>query len=530
MPTARFRLLDEWKSSLRTLILGPQLLAFMPAITLGAYWLGGEFGLVVVALLVPAAFGLAGLFGSSDSFGRDQHDPVTGLALRPALVKEADRIIAESASTERATAAFAVGLDNSDELSSRFDEATRDAVYLACADRLAGILREGDRVARLDKSRFGIVLGQGSRADLETLIQIASRIQRTMTDPVSVDRTRVFASVSVGFSSGNKVKPLAGETLLSAAEAALDDAIASGAGSVRAFSPEMRERARAQLVLSDELPKALESGQIVPWFQPQISAETGAVSGFEVLARWEHPERGIIPPAQFLSVASDHGLMGRLLEVMLYESLAALRTWDTAGLQIPGISLNFSEDELRNPEIAEKISWELDRFGIGASRLTVEILETVIALAENDTINRNIRALRDLGCPVDLDDFGTGHASIANIKRFAVDRIKIDRSFITQIDTDNEQQKLVSAILTMAESLGLATLAEGVENNAEHGVLRRLGCDYIQGFGVARPMPAGAVADWVREYENRLVIQGDKTAQVQAPTVALGSTEASKTA
>jgi EAL domain-containing protein (putative c-di-GMP-specific phosphodiesterase class I) len=222
--------------------------------------------------------------------------------------------------------------------------------------------------------------------------------------------------------------------------------------------------------------------------------------------------------------------MGRLLEVMLYESLTALRSWDTAGLEVPGISLNFSEDELRNPEIAEKISWELDRFCIAPSRLTVEILETVIAMAENDTINRNIRALRDLGCPIDLDDFGTGHASIANIKRFAVDRIKIDRSFITQIDVDNEQQKLVSAILTMAESLNLATLAEGVENNAEHAVLRRLGCNYIQGFGVARPMPADAVKDWVRGYENRLAIQGEKTAHFLTTPKVASPTGESKTA
>lgn len=506
MPVPNATSLDAWISRLRVLLLGPQLLMFMPAASLGAFWLGGEGALILIALVLPVIFGVSGLVGAYGRYGKSRTDQVTGLTLRRDAVALTDEAIAENAMFSRPTAAIAIGLDNPEELEDRHGQTAKDAILLACANRLKGVLREGDIIARLDGLRFCIVLGQHPRVDLETLVQISTRIQRVIEDPISFDRTRLFVSCSVGFCASNKIQSECGEALIEAAEAAQADAAANGPGSLRAFAPEMRERARAQLVLSDELPRALENGQIIPWFQPQIVAKTGELIGFEVLARWDHPDRGIVPPAQFLSAVADQGLMDRLLEVMLYNSLGALNSWDAAGLDVPGISVNFSADELRDPEIVEKIGWELDRFDIASSRFTVEILETVIAMTANDTIFRNINALRDLGCQIDLDDFGTGHASIANIKRFDVDRIKIDRSFVTKIDTDSEQQNLVAAILTMAKSLKLETLAEGVETTGEHAVLRELGCGFIQGYGVAAPMPFVSVEPWVKEHRNRLAM------------------------
>ena len=164
----------------------------------------------------------------------------------------------------------------------------------------------------------------------------------------------------------------------------------------------------------------------------------------------------------------------------------------------------------------DRLRWELDRFDIAASRLTVEVLETVIAQTANDTIVRNLRALADMGCLIDLDDFGTGHASIANIKRFSVGRIKIDRSFVTQIDSDTEQQNIVAAILTLAERLELDTLAEGVESAAEEAVLRRLGCRHVQGFAIARPMPFAEIEAWIAGHDHRRMAGGAGTAPVAA--------------
>ena len=172
--------------------------------------------------------------------------------------------------------------------------------------------------------------------------------------------------------------------------------------------------------------------------------------------------------------------------------------------------MNFTTEELHNPKLLDKIRWELDRFDLPPSRLSVEVLETVVAAAPDDTVSRNINGLAKLGCVIDLDDFGTGHASISSIRRFAVARIKIDRSFVLKVDRDPEQQRIVNAILTMADRLDLDTLAEGVETLGEHAMLAQLGCGHVQGFGIARPMPFDQTADWIRNHNAKLQ---------QAPTI-----------
>jgi len=190
--------------------------------------------------------------------------------------------------------------------------------------------------------------------------------------------------------------------------------------------------------------------------------------------------------------------------VMLYQSLTALKAWDSSDNHVPSVGVNFSFNELRNPLLVDKIRWELDRFDLSPDRLSVEILETVVTDAPDDVIAMNIHGLGALGCGIDLDDYGTGHASIASIRRFPVTRIKIDRSFVMKADRDPEQQKLVGALLTMAERLGLETLAEGVETVGEHALLAQLGCDHVQGFGIARPMPFDQTLDWIAAHTAKL--------------------------
>ena len=192
------------------------------------------------------------------------------------------------------------------------------------------------------------------------------------------------------------------------------------------------------------------------------------------------------------------GLMGRLGEVMVQDGLNALRLWDAAGLDVPHVAINFSQAELADPRLVDRLAWELDRFDLRPDRLAIEVLETVVAKRVEDVVVRNLSGLSGLGCRLDLDDFGTGHAAITSIRQFSIQRIKIDRSFVTRIDNDAEQQKMVSAILTMADRLGIETLAEGVETEAERDMLHRLGCDHGQGFGIGRPMPRLETEAWIR--------------------------------
>ncbi len=488
----------------RSWILGPQLLAFLPALTLGGYWLGGEAALLLIAIAIPAVLGLGGLYTVRDGSSHVMRDATTGLPFRDSLVSFLDEALLRVDETGHTTTAFTVVIDEFDVLVKRVGTAGQDRVLVATSDRIKSTMRDEDLVARLEGPIFGIGLAPIRRNDVETLIQMAARIQKAFEAPISVDGLRVYVSVSIGFCSRERATEKTGESILSSALFALDEAQARGHGTVRAFSPEMQTRVRARGTLAAEISEALDNGGIRAWFQPQVSTNTGEVTGFEALARWIHPDRGIIAPGDFLPLIEASGLTQRLSEVMLYDALSALREWGRTGVDVPTVGVNFSIDELRNPQLVDKLIWELDRFDMTPDRLAIEVLETVIAETDNDVIIRNLSALSELGCNIDLDDFGTGHASIGNIRRFLVDRIKIDRSFVTNVDTDRDQQGMVAAILTLAERLELDTLAEGVESVGEHAMLAQLGCGHVQGYSIGRPMPFSDTAQWMEDHQRKV--------------------------
>lgn len=358
-------------------------------------------------------------------------------------------------------------------------------------------------VTRLDGAVFAVALHPVARLDLESVLQLAARLQDVSEAAVSLDATTVHVGVSVGFCLASRSPAEGGPALVEAAQAALEDARHNGPGAIRAYTSEMQRRCADSNALRRRIGPALDEGEVVPWLQPQISTDTGAVTGFEALARWHHPDRGVLMPSEFLPDLLAAGYSERLGEVMLGSVLRALRHWDDAGHVIHSVAVNFAEEELRNPRLPDKVQWELDRYGLAPHRLTIEILETVIAEAADDVTVQTISRLARLGCRIDLDDFGTGHASMSSIRRFAISRIKIDRSFVTRLDEDQEQQRMVSAILSMAERLGLETVAEGVETPAEHALLAQLGCNHVQGYGIARPMAIEAATEWIAARASR---------------------------
>ena len=402
------------------------------------------------------------------------------------------------------TAAFSVGLDDYPAMVDKLDRRALDDLLRQTAERLHGLLRDGDYVAHVDDGVFEIALNPVQRLDLELCIQLSARLQAAAAEPVAFRGQSILPSVSVGFCTPARKPGADGDALLTAARFAMIEARRNGPSAIRAYSEDMRRTAVDRTALHEEIQTAIETGQIVAYFQPQISTETGQVSGMEALARWIHPEHGVIHPADFLLVVEEEGLFDRLGEVMLFQALSALVAWDAHGFDVPCVGVNFSDAELRNPKLVDKIAWELDRFELVPSRLCIEILETVFSTVHDGIVTRNIAELSDLGCLVDLDDFGTGHASITHIQKFDVDRIKIDRSFIAGVDDDPDRQRLVSAILTMAEQLGVATIAEGVEKQGEHAMLAQLGCRHVQGYGLARPMPLADTFDWIGRFHASL--------------------------
>ncbi|MEZ5716874.1 MAG: phosphodiesterase [Paracoccaceae bacterium] len=503
------------RRGLRRLIGGTQVLALLPALALGAYWAAGEAALAVVALGVPLLFLFTGGFDQVSGRDRGALDIATGLPLAASLEDRLDAALLSGRRSGLKTACLLIRVENFDSFTAHRGTAAGDRVLERIAQRLRGALREGDHLAWLGSAgpavttdqgsaTFGVVLRPVINFDLEAAIQIAVRLQATAEEPVALDGAAVYLSAGVGLCLSTRSPGKTGHSMIRGAGIALDEALLGGPSAIRVYSDEMHSRRDSQAALNEDALRALENGQIVPWFQPQVSTDTGRVTGFEALARWVHPERGVVPPAQFLPILDRAGQMERLGEVILYGALKAVTAWDAAGLDVPCVAVNFTGDELRNPKLAEKIRWDLDRFDLKPGRLTVEVLETVVVGAPDDTATRNIHRLAEMGCRIDLDDFGTGHASIAALRRFAIERIKIDRSFVTHVDDDAEQQRMVSAILTMAERLGLETLAEGVETAGEHAMLAQLGCRHVQGFGIARPMPFEQTMDWIRSYEAKL--------------------------
>lgn len=477
----------------------PLLFAFLPAIVLGGVWFGPEGMLAVAAIAVPVvAIATQGTRGR----GAGTLDPLTGLPLEADLLRDIADDLGRPDRSDHPSALFSIDIINLTDILTQHGQAACDAALVAVAQRLRATTREADRCARLSDGRFAVLARRPYNMTAESAVALGHRLRNAVeATAIPWAGGQIVVTVAVGGVLDNQMQTPQAPELLKAALVARAEATGDGAQPVQLFSLQMRDRVDHRIDLAAELRRAFEDGQIEPWYQPQVSPGSGQILGFEALARWQHPDRGVIPPAAFLDALETAGLMARLGETMLFHALAALRAWDRAGLRVDTVGVNFSAAELRDPRLVDRVRWELDRFDILPERLCVEVLENVVAEGADDIICRNVEALSKLGCRIDLDDFGTGHASITNIRRFAVARLKIDRSFITGLESDPDQRKLTAAILTMAEQLELDTLAEGVETPAARETLATMGCGGVQGFGIARPMPFEDTIAWIKRHQ-----------------------------
>lgn len=484
---------------------GPVAIALIPAVSLAAFWFGGETGLILTSIALPLVYLLgASLYGSLPKTAANNGQTVS-LLNRVSLENAAESMFLEAQENGLNAAALCIAIADFDDLTDRYGQTSADLIVARTGERLQAALRRDDRVGLLGDARFGIITAPVQQLDLELCIQMAGRLQSALEEPIALDGITVYITGSIGFCQNSRTPGNTGEDWLKAAFLAQRAAHHCDTSAIRAFSEQMLQETLTRSEMREDVIRALSEGEIQPWYQPQISTDTGEITGFEALARWIHPERGVISPAEFLPAIDEAGQLERLAEVMIFDAFSAMKAWEAEGQMIAQVGVNFAGSELSNPKLLDKIKWELDRFELTPDRLAVEVLETVVAGSPDDTITRNIIGLGKMGCKIDLDDFGTGHASIASIRRFSVHRIKIDRSFVLKADRDPDQQRMISAILTMAERLGVETLAEGVETVGEHVLLSQLGCDHVQGFGIAHPMPLDQTLDWIVAHNKKLL-------------------------
>jgi len=258
---------------------------------------------------------------------------------------------------------------------------------------------------------------------------------------------------------------------------------------------------KGHLSLTHDLNSAFDNQEIRPHFRPQVSLKDGQITGMEALARWHHPAHGMVAPLAFLSSVAQAQLWHKLTDTILHQSLSAIRDLQDAGIFIPQVGVNFAQADLEHPQLMTRILWALDQFDLQPNRLSIEVLENVVVQDAASPVRHSVNSLAKLGCHIDLDDFGTAQNPFDSLRQLNIDRMKIDRSFVYNIDRDAKKQDMLAAVVLLAQRLNLDTIAEGIETDAELGVVQKLGCGHAQGYGIGRPMPLDQLQNWARQYQ-----------------------------
>jgi diguanylate cyclase (GGDEF)-like protein/PAS domain S-box-containing protein len=379
-----------------------------------------------------------------------------------------------------------------------------DALLIAVANRLQASCRPSDTLARVGDDEFVLV-----RTDVnaEQARRFAEAVRSTFDEPCEAGDTQIPVSISIGIASTDDVSAA---HLLTSAERALSWAKAGGSGRIEVHSPAIRGATEGRLQLLTDLRQAINDGTLALHYQPIVHAQ-GRVAGVEALLRWSHPRHGTVSPADVISLAEDHGLMPALGAWILNRACSDIAGSPHAGAAALQVAVNLSTRELADPNIVQTVRGALRRSNLAAQRLILEVTETAV-IADPETTSARLHALKQLGVRLALDDFGTGYSSLVYVRRFPVDMIKIDRSFIAGMATNSEDLAIVASLTNLAGAVGLDVVAEGVETLGQAEILRRLGCTYMQGFlwspavplvQLAALLPPGAMHLRVQEPRGR---------------------------
>lgn len=414
------------------------------------------------------------------------HDTLTGLVNRNLLNDRIDQAILQARHNGHLVGVLLLDLDRFKLINDGFGHVPADNLLRAVATRLAHCVRDTDTVARLGGDEFVVVLGNVTDAD--SVASVAAKIMRNLTLPLEVEGKEIFVTASVGIAMYPRDGEH-GESLLRNADVAMYRVKEHGRNNYRFYAPEMSHMALDRLDMEGNLRRALERDEITVFFQPVVSLASGRIVGAEALARWNHPRIGMIHPPEFISLAEETGLIIPLGERILRLVCAQIAAWNRAGLPSLRVSVNISARQFRQQDLPELLARMVAESGIDPRELEFELTESMVMHDVENAISM-LRELKRIGVTLALDDFGTGYSSLAYLKRFPIDVLKIDRSFVSDIEREADDAAIAHAVIAMAHSLALRVTAEGVENEAQLALLRQYGCDDFQGFLFSRPVPA----------------------------------------
>lgn len=417
------------------------------------------------------------------------HDQLTGLPNRTSLARRLDALLKDA--RDEGWTLYLIGLDHLKALNEAHGHDVGDALLVAVAEALRNCVDADHMAARIGGDEFVIL-------SPEPVPAVLHRIGTSLQRPLPAARRQIRVQASVGYVAIDRDIADAGAAIANA-EAALRQVKADGGQGALAYSAALRDGQALAETLKLDLTEAIGTGQIEPWFQPQISLADGHLRGAEVLVRWRHPSRGLLPPQVFLPIAERAGLMADLDHAVWDQAIGMARGWRDAGLWEPVLSLNAAPETIADPQLIERFLISLHRHGLDAGNVLIEVIEATLIDSKNDMAALNLDGLAEAGIRLELDDFGTGYGYLAKLMTLPIAGIKLDRSLIAPLP-EKSTDTIVRAMLALAHELGLHVVAEGIEEPGQMHLLGDLGCGFGQGYGFARPMPPDEFAVWLAQH------------------------------
>ncbi|MDF2814054.1 MAG: sensor-containing diguanylate cyclase/phosphodiesterase [Paenibacillus sp.] len=414
------------------------------------------------------------------------HDALTGLPNRLLLQERMKETFKNSDLSGSQTAVFFLDLDRIKVINDTLGHHVGDQVLIHWASCMNALVAPYGLIARFSGDEFIILLPDVP--DLEFVRRFAESIMQLFHSPFLYSHHELYSTASIGISlyPQDGIDP---ETLLKYADSAMYKAKGQGGNTFEFYNSELDERSLDRLNLEIDLRKAVERGEIVVYYQPIVTLETGRMIGMEALMRWKHPVRGLISPMDFIPLAEETGLIVSMGNWILFEACRQNREWEQKGFPPVCVSVNISVKQFQSPQFVHTVQQALQITGLDPRLLCLEITENV-AMTNVAFVVRTINELRELGVAISIDDFGTGYSSLSYLKRFRVHTLKIDKSFIQEVNTNDESAAIVTALLAMSRGLNIRTLAEGVETAEQLAFLQQHGCNEIQGYLFSKPLPA----------------------------------------